>query len=226
MPAPLGTEVHRITEFQAQLPTASSLLIGLVTGGLGLTVLWVATRHLNTIAHEGAHAVMGSSVGGRVASVRLLRNGDGKTGVTLGPGRGAPAMVAIVGYLGPSLFGLGAARLISFGHIVAVLWAAVLCLAVLLPLLRNAFGFASVISTGLLVFLVARYAALGVQVIVAYAISWFLLLSGVRVVLSHGSGAEDAKILRGLTLLPRGLWSGLWLAGTIAALGAGLVLLT
>jgi hypothetical protein len=222
MPAPLSTEVHRITEFQAQLPSATSLLIGVVSGGLGLTVLWAVTRHLNTIAHEGAHAVMGSSVGGRVGGVRLLPSGAGETSVA----GGSRVMVGIAGYLGPSLFGLGAAKLISFGHIVAVLWAALLALAVLLPLLRNAFGFTAVIVTGVLIFLLARYAAVGVQVIVAYVIAWFLLLSGVRVVIEHGTAAVDAGNLRKWTRLPTGLWSGIWLAGTIAALVAGVVLLT
>ena len=223
MPAPsLSTEVHRISEFQAHLPAATSLLIGVVTGGLGLTVLWAVTRHLNTIAHEGAHAVMGSSVGGRVGSVRLMRGGTGETSVA----GGSRVMVGFAGYLGPSLFGLGAAKLISFGHIVAVLWAALLALAVLLPLLRNAFGFASVIVTGVLIFLAARYAAVGVQVIVAYVIAWFLLLSGVRVVIEHGTDAADAGNLRKWTRLPPGVWTGLWLAGTVASLVAGIVLLT
>jgi Peptidase M50B-like len=223
MPAPsLGTEVHRISEFQAHLPPATSLLVGVITGGLGLTILWALTQHLNTIAHEGAHAVMGSSVGGRVGGVRLRPSGEGETSVA----GGSRVMVGVAGYLGPSLFGLGAAKLISFGHIVAVLWAALLALAVLLPLLRNAFGFALVIVTGVLIFLAARYAAVGVQVTVAYVIAWFLLLSGVRVVIQHGRAAGDAGNLRKWTRLPTGLWSGLWLAGTSAALVAGVVLLT
>jgi hypothetical protein len=135
-------------------------------------------------------------------------------------------MVLLAGYPGPSLFGLGAAKLISFGHIVAVLWVALLALAVLLPVLRNPFGVVSVVVTGVLLFTAARYAALGVQVAVAYAITWFLLLSGVRVVLDHGKGAIDAGELRKLTWLRPGIWSGLWLAATFAALVAGTVLLT
>ena len=53
---------------------------------------------------------------------------------------------------------------------------------------------------------------------VAYGIAWFLLLSGIRVVLLHGRHAHDAAILRQLTRLPRGVWAGLWLAGSAAAL--------
>ena len=49
-------------------------------------------------------------------------------------------VAAFVGYLGPSAFGLGAARFIQFGHIVAVLWVTMLLLGLLLiklkPLVR------------------------------------------------------------------------------------------
>jgi len=52
-------------------------------------------------------------------------------------------LAGIVGYLGPSAFGLGAAELIRAGHPVAVLWIAVAALALLAVLARrSAFGIA------------------------------------------------------------------------------------
>ena len=75
--------------------------------------------------------------------------------------------------------------------------------------------------TDLAVYLVACYAPLGAQIAVAYGIAWFLLPSGVGVVPQRGRDAIDAIALRELTRLPRGLWAGLWLAGSTAALAIG-----
>ncbi len=94
-------------------------------------------------------------------------------------------------------------------------------LAILLPVLRTSFGLVSVIVTGGLLFFVARYTTAAIETIVAYGLAWFLLLSGVRVVLAHGRGADDAGFLREATRLPRTLWSGLWLTGTVVALAVG-----
>jgi hypothetical protein len=59
----------------------------------------------------------------------------------------------------------------------------------------------------------------------SYGLAWLLLLSGVRIILLHGSAAGDAQTLRGLTKIPRGFWSRLWLAGSVAALIFGATLL-
>jgi hypothetical protein len=52
-------------------------------------------------------------------------------------------------------------------------------------------------------------------------ITWFLLLSGVRIVLQRGAGAGDAGILRDGTSIPGQVWLALWLAGTAAAVVIG-----
>ncbi len=77
---------------------------------------------------------------------------------------------------------------------------------------RSAFGIAAVLGTGVLIYLVARYAPVGAEVALAYGLAWFLLLSGILVVLADGRGAGDASSLRQRTHVPRGLWVGLWLA--------------
>jgi Peptidase M50B-like len=224
---PLETVVHRIVELQAPLPAATSLLIGVAAlGAVTLSATWVMLRHVSLIAHEGAHALMGSSLGHRVRGVILLRSGGGETLLPTIQNRGSGIPTGLIGYLGPSLFGLGAAKLIAVGHIVAVLWLALLALAVLFPLLRTTFGVISVILTGGLIYIVARYATVGAQEAVAYGIAWFLLLAAIKVVRLRGSDASDADVLNRLTLLPRGFWSSAWLAGTLIALVVGGSLLT
>jgi hypothetical protein len=230
---PLGTVMDRIGELQAPLPTTTSLAIGVAAlGAVTVSAVWVMVRHVTVIAHEGAHAVLGSGVGGKVTSVTMRPNGSGLTKVGSLQGRGSTIAYLAIGYLGPSLFGLGAAKLISVHHPVAVLWLGLLALFILLLVLRNLFSLVCVILTGAALFLVARYAAIGAQVAVAYGIAWFLVLSGVRdalelrQILEREPGAGDAGKLKALTLLPTGFWSFLWLVGTVAALVVGGSLLT
>ena len=117
-----------------QVPVAILVLLAFATEGI-----WRVVRHIGVIAHEGAHAVAGWSTGHKVGGVTL--NSDA-TGATLIPGTAGPSAVITVfaGYLGPSLFGLGAAKLISIGHIVAVLWLGLLLLAILLITVRTFSG--------------------------------------------------------------------------------------
>jgi Peptidase M50B-like len=218
----LGSELARVGQLQAHLPGPVVVLIGVAAlGAAVLPDVWLVTRNVNIIAHEGAHATMGSALGARVLGVRMSRGGVGATAVQ-GGDRASSVLSLAIGYLGPSAFGLGAAKLIQVGHAIAVLWitlAALLLLAVAVR--RSGFGLAVVIVTGTAIFAVARYAPVGAEVAVAYGIAWFLLLSGVQVVLSHGRDASDAITLRQLTRLPRGLWAALWLAGSALALVAG-----
>jgi Peptidase M50B-like len=215
------TMLHEAGAVQQPLSAPAAVLAGLTALVLvSVQELWRIVRHVNVIAHESAHAVVGSSFGRQVSSMKVNRDGTGATGLSPGSGPGF-VIAGIVGYLGPSAFGLGAAKLISVGHSVAVLWLAMVALALVLVVLRTPFGFAAVIGTGFLIFLVARYATLGGQIFVAYVIAWLLLESGVRVVVEHGRGAEDARYLASTTRIPRLIWAGLWLTGAVFALAIG-----
>ena len=152
---------------------------------------WRFARHISAIAHEGAHVAAGWSVGYRVSGVELNRDATGAT-VTRGPGGFRSAIISFAGYLGPSLFGLAAACLIALNQITIALWLALVCLAIMLILIRNFFGVIPVAISGVLVFLVLRNGSPEVQAVAACARSWFLLFSGVRWVLMHGTGAQDA----------------------------------
>jgi hypothetical protein len=208
--------------------TGSVPLPQLVAGPTGLVVfiaflidgVWRFARHISVIAHEGAHVAAGWSVGYRVSGVELNRDATGAT-ATRGPGGFRSVIISFAGYLGPSLFGLAAACFIALDQVTVALGLALVCLAIMLILIRNFFGVLSVAISGGLVFLVLRYGSPEVQAVAACALSWFLLFSGVRWVLMHGTGAQDAISLTQSTRIPRFIWVIFWLAMTVAALWVG-----
>ncbi len=189
--------------------------------------LWSIAKHFEVMAHEGMHAITGSVLGFRVRSIELKRTGDGETTYRVPAVGGRGVLTGFVGYLGPSIFGLAAAGLISLGFIVAVLWLAVAFLVVLLlALLRSfryvrTFGCVSVPVTMALFFVLIHYAAVSLQVVLAYGMTWVLLLSGFRMAVEHWTGASDAVNLKLRTHLPRWLWAVLWVAGTFGAVYLG-----
>ena len=213
---------------QQQPGTGSVPLPQLVAGPTGLLVffaflidgVWRFARHISVTAHEGAHVAAGWSVGRRVSGVELNRDATGAT-TTRGSGGFGSVIFSFAGYLGPSLFGLATACLIALDQITLALGLALFCLAIMLILIRNFFGVMSVAISGVLVFLVLRYGSPEVQAVTACALSWFLLFSGVRWVLMHGTGARDATILTQSTHIPRFIWVTFWLAITVAALWVG-----
>jgi hypothetical protein len=213
---------------QDQPGTGSVPVHQLVAGTTGLLVfiaflidgVWRFVRHLSVMAHEGAHAAAGWGVGGRVSGVKLNRDATGET-ATRGAGGFGSVIIGVAGYLGPSLFGLAAAYLISIDQIKVALWLALVCLAIMLILVRNFFGVIPVAISGGLVFLVLRYGNPEIQAVTACALSWFMLFSGVRWVLIDGTGAQDAAILAEGTRIPRFIWVIFWLAITVGAVWVG-----
>jgi Peptidase M50B-like len=217
----LSGVLSRIGETQAHLPPATSVLIGLAAlAAASLQVLWLLARYANTIAHEGAHALTGSAVGQQIRGVELNADATGATERSGGAMAGN-VTASFAGYIGPSAFGLGAARLIEIGHSVAVLWLSLILLGALLFVLRKLFSYVPVLAAGALIYLIARYGSLGVNIVAAYAIAWFLLVSGVRVVVEHNLDAGDARNLAGMTHIARGFWVLLWLTGSVAAVALG-----
>jgi hypothetical protein len=206
---------------QVPLSGAEAAVIGvgaLIAVTLDLT--WALVVYGMLMAHEGAHGAIGSVFFNRVTGVRLEGNATGSTGVKSARGmRGH--IFYFVGYLGPSLFGLGAAKLIEAGHIVAVVWVTIFLLGVLLMWVINLWGRFTVLLIGGLLYAAVHRAPVPDQVIAAYAITWLLLLSGVRQAFAHGAGAKDAEILRDRTAIPRFIWALVWIAGTLGAVAVG-----
>lgn len=213
------------TDVMARLPAPEAVLVGLIS--LGVVVMpgfWALLNHFTRVAHEGAHGIVGSVLDTRVTGVHLYgRAREGATYLHSEPGTGFAWRV--VGYLGPSGFGLAAAGLIAHGLILAVLWIGVVLLAILLPSLRTVFGVALVFGIGFVLISIIRSRNPGVEAVTAYGLSWVLLLSGVRGVLDRRAEAGDAYKLREITGLPRGLWYRLWLIGTLAAVAWGYTML-
>jgi hypothetical protein len=209
------------------------LLAGVALLLVAVPAAWRTTRHAVTIAHEGSHGVAAVLSGRRLAGIRVHSDTSGLTlsrGRRTGPGM---AVTALAGYVGPALLGLGAAWLLSQRHALAVLWLAVLLLALLLLQIRNFYGLWSVLVAGVGVFAVTWWGSEPVQSGVAYAGTWFLLLAAPRPVLElqgqrrRGRARDsDADLLARLTPLPGLAWVGVFLLVTGAALvvGAGWLL--
>jgi len=218
----LVASLQRISQVQAHLsgPLSAALAI-LAIGAAFLRWLWPVTQHITTMAHEGAHATVGSAIGRQVKSMKFQPNGFGATAVA-GKGVLGSLSTGIVGYLGPSIFGIGAAEMIKAGYIVAVLWIGIAGLLAIMTVLRGIFSIISVAIAFVLLFGVAGFASVAVQVLTAYGLAWFLLISGVQMIrIDVKAGAKDAEILRGLTKIPGRFWSGFWLVGSVIALVFG-----
>jgi hypothetical protein len=203
------------------LPADECVLIGLAVLAVTLVpLLWTPLEHFYTMGHEGAHALLAFFLGFSIAEIALDRHSNGKTKVIAEEGLRL-ILVGIVGYLGPSLFGLLAAKIISMGYPLAVIWLTLILLMVMMFLIARSFGFISVPIAIAVLYVLLRYAYGRPDVFIAYALTWFLLLSGVRVAIVEGIRAEDAKDLRKATHLPRILWAAIWLAGSVGALLVG-----
>jgi hypothetical protein len=210
---------------QPPLSDAAVVLIGVAAlGAVTVDVSWQIVRHFTVMAHEGAHAVAGLLLFRSFNGIELNRDATGGTAISPAGGLGG-VLIGLAGYVGPSAFGLVAAKLIELRYATAVLWMVLFLLAMLLIGLRRSFGLITVIVAGLIVYGVGRYAPMTAQVGAAYAIAWLLLLSGVRRVLEVGAGSDDGARLRGMTHLPRALWFLFWLGATLVAAFEGARLL-
>jgi hypothetical protein len=199
------------------------LIVGGFFIGLAASVFWPVTRYLITIAHEGGHVVAGAATGGKIVSVTVNADGTGLTKATLKPNR---FLFWLVGYVGPSLFGiLGATILVNGMDPDVILWLSFALLVLIFFQIRNLFGWFAVIIGGLTFFMVARYGTPIGRTVLAYSWVWFLLIGGfLHTVQSNRKSvgwSADAASLRDFTKLPRGFWGLLWWLATLAALVYG-----
>jgi hypothetical protein len=225
--AGLVASLHQLAQVQARPSVSVAVLMAMV--GVAATLIpgvWHVIRLLNTMAHEGAHATVGSAFGRTITRIEFKFNGDGATHHT---GADDSSVIlftpAFIGYLGPSAFGVGAAALIRTGHIVAVLWIGLAGLVVLLFLTYKSVGIIVVLVAAALLLWLLDEASVGAQVLIAYAITWFLLFSSIRIIAEHGKGAGDAGILHEMTGIAPSFWPIPWLLGSLAALVFGATLL-
>ena len=227
LPGEIWTRATTVQPAPDRLVVLGALAVALAC--LAVPVLWHLSRHLLTIVHEAAHGLVAVLSGRRLSGIRLHSDTSGLT-VSVGRPRG-PGMVAtaLAGYVGPALLGLGAAWLLGRGYAVGLLWALVLALALLLVQIRNWYGLWAVLVTGVALVGVTWWGSAAVQVAVAYAVTWYLLLGAPRAVLvmqalrgrARGRGTSDADILGRLTPLPGGFWVGVFLVVCVGALVLG-----
>jgi hypothetical protein len=195
---------------------------------VGFPAAWRVTRHVVTIAHEGAHGVAALASGRRLAGIRLHSDTSGLT-VSRGRPRGAGMVAtALAGYVGPGLLGLGAAYLLRERHALAVLWLAVLLLGLLLLQIRNFYGLYAVLVAGAGVLAVSWWGSEQVQALGAWTGTWFLLLAAPRPVLElqrermRGRARNsDADVLARLTRIPGLGWVLVFLGVTGGTLAVG-----
>ncbi|MFF5401911.1 M50 family metallopeptidase [Streptomyces misionensis] len=190
--------------------------------------LWLISRNAITIAHEGGHGLIALLTGRQLTGIRLHSDTSGLT-----VSRGKPyglgmILTAAAGYTAPSLLGLGGAALLATGRITLLLWAATALLAVMLVMIRNAYGVLTVVLAGGAFLLVSWLAGPQVQAAFAYAVVWFLLVGGVRPPFElqrkrrrGDAGDSDADQLSRLTHVPAGLWLFLFHAVSLCSLIGG-----
>ena len=231
MSLPDVLEVVRERALGTQPPPALGVALGTGLVAVLLVVTprtWRVTRHLVTIAHEGAHGLAALLTGRRLAGIRLHSDTSGLTvsrGRPTGPGM---VLTTAAGYVGPGLLGLGAAYLVQAGRAVGMLWLALLLLTGLLLQIRNFYGLYAVLVVAGLLFALTWWASPDTQVVVALVGTWFVLLAAPRAVLElHAerrrgrARTSDAEVLARLTRVPAVVWVGFFLLVNLAALVVG-----
>jgi hypothetical protein len=225
----LGRFWARVSATVPDLPASVLLGTAAVAALLVLSpALWRPTRHVVTIAHEGAHGLVALAAGRRLSGIRLHSDTSGLT-VSAGRPTGlGMVLTCAAGYTGPALFGLGAAALLASGHAVGLLWALLGLLALLLVQIRNWYGLWSVLVTGGVVFAATWWLPPEGQAAFAALATWFLLLAAPRTVVElqtsrrrRGARDSDADQLARLTRLPGLFWVGVFLVVDVGALLLG-----
>ena len=224
---------ERATATQPAPEPAVVLAVALVALALVLIPrAWSLTRHLVTISHEGGHALVAVLTGRRLMGIRLHADTSGVTlsrGKTTGPG-----MVAMLaaGYLAPAVAGLGAALLLASGHSLALLWLAVGWLSLMLLQIRNAYGLLVLLVCGIGAGLASWYLAGTTLSLLAYLLTWLLLLAAPKPVLElmrqrrrgQARGSDVDQLTR-LTRVPAVLWETFFLLANLAGLVVGVFVL-
>ncbi|HEX6568844.1 MAG TPA: M50 family metallopeptidase [Acidimicrobiales bacterium] len=205
------------------LATGAAAALAVVVDGV-----WRWARGVVTIAHEAGHAVAALATGRRLTGIKLHSDTSGLTlsvGKPTGPGM---VVTAAAGYVSPSLVGLAGVGLLALDRVTVMLWAAAAVLVTMLVMVRNWYGALSLVVTGGAVAAVSVYGSADAQAAFAYAMTWFLLVGGVRPVAElrrqrryQPGSPTDADILARLTRVPGSVWVALFGLVTLAALGGG-----
>lgn len=189
------------------------LLIALIAGiGLAASPAWKGLRHVITLAHEGAHAVVGILTGRRLNGIKLHTDTSGAT-TTSGVGWGLSGMLTtFAGYPGPAAVAGLIVTAVAFGRASLAAGAIAVVLLVLLLFTRNAWGLL-VTALGIAFFVAAlwflppwltQYAVLVVAGVLLGGS--FRTLIEERVSRKHGDAQTDIAVLGQRTNIPASAW--------------------
>ncbi len=206
--------LHRVVSTQPDPPYVLVICTGvLALAGILPMGVWRITRHVVTLVHEAGHSIVAILAGRRLSGIRLHSDTSGLS-VSVGRPNGfGMVMTSLAGYIAPSLVGLLGAAMLALGYVTALLWGFIGVLAVMLVMIRNAFGVVSVVVTGALMFAVSWFTTAEIQSLFAYLFVWFLLLGGVRPIFELARKRRwgrlpdsDADQLARLTRVPAVAW--------------------
>ncbi|TCK27446.1 M50 family metallopeptidase [Pseudonocardia endophytica] len=198
---------------------------------LAMAVLFVFAVYIGryplTLAHEGAHMLALVATLQPIKDWEIQDNADGATSWKTEPGWLAFVLAAFVGYAGPPLLGLGGAALIADGNAWGVLiLTLVLCILALVP--ARKWGLAFLVP--LLIVLGVGWTLIDgtpdVRAAVAVGMVWYLLLGGLVMTFLHFGKSVDSGLLAKKTLIPRFVWSVIWVViGLVCLIKGGALLL-
>ena len=167
-----------LAEVNSRAPTWLVAVTGLVAFAV-VAGMWVLTRAAVTIAHEGSHALTASAMGGKVDDINIYREGGGLTNFKLEDNNSKLLLVTLAGYLGPPLFGVCGAVLLSTGRVHATLWLSFFFLVCALFLAKGWYSIVTIVATGAVIFIMIRYAGDDTQTFFTYTWIWYLLIGGI-----------------------------------------------
>jgi hypothetical protein len=166
-------------------------------------------------------------LGGQVTSITIQPDGNGLTHSLVPAGRVASGLVASSGYLGAAFVGcllMAATRLERRAHALLI-GLGVIMLLTLVFWMRNLFGVAIVLVWGLTLVALGRH---GLTPAARFLLSLLAIqvalnsVTDIRVLFLIDRGPSDAATMARLFLAPAWMWAGLWMAASVAMLGATL----
>jgi hypothetical protein len=147
--------------------------------------------------------------------------GRSKSRTSIGGEAARVAFAVLLGYFGASLFGLGAAWLISLRLTLTIEWMGLVVLGVVMYLTGMPFGWTSVPIAAALTYVIPHFQHVRVEEITEYVIAWLLLSLGFRLALGHALRVIAWGTPDMFRRLHRVFVALLWLGGALVALAIG-----
>jgi hypothetical protein len=194
---------------------------------LAAVPMYLVANFVDTVAHEGGHALVATLLFQRVRAIRVDRKGNGVTEFAAPLPWLANVLVTLAGHLGPSMFGLLAVALLVHGLTDAVLWASLAFLLLMLVVVRGWVGWLLVPALLVAIFWVETHMRAPERLLLTHMWVWFLLIVPVETMVVmirrevYKGKTTDFGKMRSMTLLPGVFWAFAMLAGTVAALAYG-----